>query len=48
MSEATERAGASGPRAGESARSMVYLNVAAVTIWPEGGENRKPGVILKV
>ena len=48
MSEATERAGGSGPRAGESARSIVYLNVVAVTIWFEGGENRKPGVILKV
>ena len=48
MSEATERAGGSGPRAGESARSIVYLNVVAVTIWSEGGENRKPGVILKV
>ena len=33
MSEATERAGGSGPRAGESARSIVYLNVVAVTIW---------------
>lgn len=48
MSEATDTAGASGPRTGESARSIVYLNVAAVTGWPEGGENRKPGLILNV
>ena len=48
MSEATDTAGASGPRAGDRARSIVYLNVAAVTGWSEGGENRKPGLIVKV
>ena len=24
----------------------MYLNVAAVTGWSEGGENRRPGLIL--
>jgi hypothetical protein len=33
---------------GDSARSIVALNVAAVTDWPEGGENRKPGRIRNV
>ena len=48
MSEATDTAGAPGPRAGDKARSIVYLNVAAVTGWSEGGENRKPDLILNV
>ena len=47
MSEATDGAGASGPRAGDRARWIV-LDVAAVTGWSEGGENRKPGLIVKV
>ena len=32
----------------DSARSMVALNVSAVTAWPEGGENRKPARIRNV
>jgi hypothetical protein len=36
------------PRVGESARSIVYLNAAAVTTWSEGGETPKPGLILNV
>jgi hypothetical protein len=30
------------------ARSIVNLNVSAVTLWPDGGENRKPGRIRNV
>ena len=45
MSDANAAATAFGPNPGESARSIVDLNVAAVTGSFDGGEKRKPGRI---
>ena len=47
MSEANAAATAFGPNRGESARSIVYRNVSAVTGLFDGGEKRKPGRIRK-
>jgi hypothetical protein len=47
MSDANAAAKACGPSLGDSARSIVYLNVSAVTGSFDGGEKRKPFRIRK-
>src|SRR5688500_14275314 len=47
MSDANAAATAFGPSRGDSARSIVYLKVSAVTGSFDGGEKRKPRRIRK-
>jgi len=48
MSDASASAGVLRPSRGESARSIEYLNVRAVTGSFDGGEKRNPGLMPNV